>query len=153
MAVNSHFIQGYIREFQKGDLYEVMEIARQSFSEYYSSNLIIDLYNAWPKAFMVYILNDSVQGFIIGSRNHEGEARILLLAVKNELRGMGIGRSLMEHFVNFAIQNHMISIRLEVKIDNENAITFYRNFGFVITSRIKGYYSDASDAFTMWKII
>ncbi|MFG1450509.1 MAG: ribosomal protein S18-alanine N-acetyltransferase [Thermoplasmataceae archaeon] len=151
--MNSHFVQGYIREFQRDDIYDVMDIARNSFSEYYSSSLIMDLYSAWPQAFRVYVLNESVQGFIIGARNHEGEARILLLAVRSELRSQGIGKSLMENFINFAIQNHLMSIRLEVKVDNESAIAFYRKFGFVITSRIKGYYSDSSDAFTMWKII
>ena len=151
--MNSHFVSGYIREFRRDDIFDVMEIARTSFSEYYSSSLIMDLYNSWPQAFRVYVINDSVQGFIIGSRNHEGEARILLLAVRAELRNQGIGKSIMDNFIGFAQQNHLMSIRLEVKIDNENAISFYRKFGFVITSRIKGYYSDSSDAFTMWKII
>ncbi|EQB70138.1 MAG: hypothetical protein AMDU1_APLC00073G0001, partial [Thermoplasmatales archaeon A-plasma] len=30
---------------------------------------------------------------------------------------------------------------------------FYRKLGFVVTSRLKAYYSDSSDAYTMWKIL
>ena len=59
----------------------------------------------------------------------------------------------MLDFLAYCRQNGFISVKLEVKTDNEVAIAFYKRFGFVITSRLRAYYSDASDAFTMWKII
>ncbi len=44
-------------------------------------------------------------------------------------------------------------IKLEVKTDNVEAITFYKNRGYVITGLLPSYYNDGSDAYVMQKFI
>jgi ribosomal-protein-alanine N-acetyltransferase len=66
---------------------------------------------------------------------------------------MGLGHALMKSFIDVCNQENLLSVRLEVRTDNVNAIGFYRNLGFSIISTIKGYYSDLSDAYLMWKLL
>ena len=144
---------GVIRQFQRNDINRVLEIASHSLTEYYTSSLIFDLYESWPEGFTVYTVDNEIVAFMIAARNTPNEARILMFAVDEDHRRQGIGEKLMQEFVIFASMNGFISLKLEVKTDNDSAINFYKKFGFVITSRLRAYYSDASDAFTMWKII
>jgi ribosomal-protein-alanine N-acetyltransferase len=144
---------GVIRQFQRSDINRVLEIASHSLTEYYTSSLIFDLYESWPEGFTVYTVDNEIVAFMIAARNTPNEARILMFAVDEDHRRQGIGEKLMQEFVIFASMNGFISLKLEVKTDNDSAINFYKKFGFVITSRLRAYYSDASDAFTMWKII
>lgn len=144
---------GIIRRFEPKDISKVLEIAENSLSEYYTNSLIIDLFEAWPDGFRVYVADDRILGFMICSRLKPNEARILMFAVDKKHRRQGIGEALMHDFMDFCGRNGFISIKLEVKTDNERAINFYKKYGFAITSRLRAYYSDASDAFTMWKVI
>jgi len=144
---------GTIRQFDGRDLDRILEIASASLSEYYSEALIMDLYDEWPQAFLVYTMGREIQGFIIGSRFSPTEARVLILAVDQQFRNMGIGGALMQAFLALCSRNNFMSVKLEVRTDNDNAINFYRKLGFVVTSRLKAYYSDSSDAYTMWKIL
>lgn len=144
---------GTIRQFQRSDIERVLEIAGHSLTEYYTSSLIFDLFDSWPDGFSVYSVGGDIVAFMIGARNTPNEARILMFAVDEPFRRQGIGERLMRDFVEYCSRNGFISLKLEVKTDNESAINFYKKFGFVITSRLRAYYSDASDAFTMWKII
>ena len=144
---------GTIRQFERRDISRILDIAGNSLTEYYTSSLIFDLYESWPDGFTVYSIDDEIVAFMICARNTPNEARILMFAVDQKYRRKGIGEALMRDFVEYCSRNGFISLKLEVKTDNESAINFYKKFGFVITSRLRAYYSDASDAFTMWKII
>ena len=83
MAAGNSFF-GYPRGFEIKDSETIMEIIKCSLSEYYTKSLILDLYRAWPQAFIVYDNFDSVAGFIIGAKYSGTEGRILLFAVKQE---------------------------------------------------------------------
>lgn len=152
MAANN-FEVGFVRRFDVSDIDKVVEIANNSLTEYYTSSLILDLFRSWPSSFLVFALEGKIVGLIVGSRHTATEARILLLAVDKDFRNRGIGKQLMDSFVRACIAERMMSIRLEVRTDNQEAIRFYKNYGFVITSTIRAYYSDSSDAYLMWKMI
>lgn len=152
MAINNADI-GFVRKFDVSDLDRVVEIANRELTEYYTGNLILDLYQSWPDAFLVYIFGNQVVGFIIGSKFSNTEARILLLAVDRKFRHLGFGKALMDDFLKICVINNLMSMRLEVRTDNDEAIRFYKRYGFVITSTIRAYYSDSSNAYLMWKII
>ena len=68
---------------------------------------------------------------------------IMTLAVLAPYRRLGIGRRLVEHMLEnvrakrFA---HLKSIRLNVLTNNDIALAFYANYGFVNEERIEGYY-------------
>jgi ribosomal-protein-alanine N-acetyltransferase len=151
---NANFL--LLRPFQVNNTEEldrVLEIAKNSLTEYYSPKLIVDLYEEWPEGFSVAEVHHKVAGFLIGSRYSSSEARILMIAVEKSYRKMGIGSSLLTNFIDLCMKKNFSAVRLEVKTDNEEAIKLYKKFNFEITSRISAYYSDASDAFTMWRTI
>lgn len=152
MALKSKDI-GAIRDAEPSDIDRVVEIANSSLTEYYTTNLMMDLFHSWKEAFMVYTLNEKVIGFIAGGKFSRTEARILLLAVDSRFRRMGIGKALMNEFMDLCRMHNIMSIRLEVRTDNSEAIRFYQRYGFSTISTIRAYYSDSSDAYLMWKLI
>lgn len=144
---------GIIRQFRDDDLDTVVRIANSSMTEYYTRNLILEISREWPNAFLVCTVKGRIVGFITGSKYTRTEARILLLAVEEGFRNSGYGSALMREFLSVCKENEMMSVRLEVKTDNESAIRFYRGFKFVITNTLSNYYSDSSDAYLMWRLL
>lgn len=57
-------------------------------------------------------------------------AYITLVAVKPEYQGRHIGKSLLCACESLARQRGMRGIKLEVSKENDNAIAFYKRFGF-----------------------
>lgn len=152
MALKSKDI-GTVRNAEVSDITRVVEIANSSLTEYYTTNLMMDLFHSWREGFMVYTLNDKIIGFIAGAKFSRTEARILLLAVEKKYRKLGIGKALMNEFIKLCRMHNIMSMRLEVRTDNEEAIQFYMKYGFSTISTIRAYYSDSSDAYLMWKLI
>ncbi len=152
MAINDNFF-GFTRKFEVKDADKIMLIIKNALSEYYTKSLIVDLYNAWPEAFIVYDNLNTITGFIIGSKYSGTEGRILLFAVDDKYRNQGIGYRMLADIIKVMIGAGLSTIRLEVRVDNIPAIKFYKKNGFSIISTLKNYYSDLSDAYLMWKIL
>jgi ribosomal protein S18 acetylase RimI-like enzyme len=64
------------------------------------------------------------------NNNSQGYAFISLICVLNEFGGNGIGSILMKECVALIMKGNFKSIKLEVDTQNQEAITFYQNFGF-----------------------
>ena len=70
------------------------------------------------------------------------------ITVKKNYWGQGIGSLLMQELINYARENGIEIINLEVRSDNVNAIHLYKKFGFkhIGTSpaffKIDGTYAD-----------
>lgn len=72
-------------------------------------------------------------------RSLAGEAELLLLGVKPEHRRRGIGRLLLDAFVERARTDGAARVHLEVR-DGNPAIAMYRSAGFADAGRRRGYY-------------
>ncbi len=68
--------------------------------------------------------------------------RVWEFQVMQEYRGKGIGRSLMNHVVNKAIQDHFRIVFLETQNTNVNAIRFYRRLGFSLDAIDLSFYTN-----------
>ncbi|MEZ5778587.1 MAG: ribosomal protein S18-alanine N-acetyltransferase [Paracoccaceae bacterium] len=79
-------------------------------------------------------------GFLIG-RAIAGEAELLTLAVRPELRRRGMGARLLAGFLAEAARQDARRLFLEVAADNTAAITLYARHGFAETGRRRGYYA------------
>ncbi|MFN2101129.1 GNAT family N-acetyltransferase [Altererythrobacter sp. MF3-039] len=92
-------------------------------------------------------------GFLL-SRAAPGEEELLLVAVKPEIRGKGLGARLMQAFAAAAADRGAQKVFLEMRSNNE-AERLYRAQGFEPIGQRKNYYrlSDGSrlDAITMGK--
>lgn len=69
-----------------------------------------------------------------------GEAHILNICIRSDLRGRGVGRKLMDYLIERACIAGMQDIFLEVRPSNPNAIHLYESLGFVRVGLRKGYY-------------
>lgn len=80
------------------------------------------------------------------------KGHVVSIAVLEEFRGQGIGRTLMLLGME-AMRKHYGAkeVYLEVRVTNTPAIRLYEKLGFVKVKRITGYYSDGEDAFVMAK--
>jgi ribosomal-protein-alanine N-acetyltransferase len=93
------------------------------------------------------VIGDQMVGFIAGDiRPSERMAWIATVGVLPEYRGLGIGTALMgacEERLNVP------TIRLNVRVSNDNAIRLYKDLGYYQMGTWPRYYQDGEDALVM----
>lgn len=97
--------------------------------------------------------DDQVVGFAL-NRAVAGEAELLLLAVRSQDQGCGIGKTLLEQFMDSARSRGATLFHLEVR-DGNHAVTLYERAGFRLVGRRPNYYAGVDgqsfDALTLGK--
>ncbi|CAM8889792.1 unnamed protein product [Rhodiola kirilowii] len=80
---------------------------------------------------------------------------IMTLGVLAPYRGLGIGSTLLNHVIDLSTKQNVSEIYLHVQTNNEDAINFYKKFGFEITATIQNYYTNITppDCFVVTKLI
>lgn len=84
-------------------------------------------------------------------RRKTSMARMYSLAVEPSLQGRGIGKALIEAAEKDALGKGVVSMRLEVRMDNAGAIALYRKLGYHDFGVLPDYYDDHMDALRMEK--
>jgi len=69
-----------------------------------------------------------------------GEAHVLNICIRNDLRGLGVGRGLMDYLLDRARDEYMQDVFLEVRPSNTVAIRLYESIGFERVGLRKNYY-------------
>jgi ribosomal-protein-alanine acetyltransferase len=117
--------------------------------------------DSWPYDLLAYELTHPRAFFLLAEREGEpaagyvafrhggGEAEILRLAVAPEERRRGVARALVDAGFERLRAAKVESCHLEVRMDNEGAIAFYRALGFARSGRRRGYYRDGTDALVL----
>ena len=82
--------------------------------------------------------DQTAAGFVL-ARRAPGEEELLLIAVRPEARGNGLGRRLLEEFSSVATKSGADRIFLEMRSNNP-AQKLYLDFGFEPIGRRKNYY-------------
>lgn len=139
-----------IRPFAAGDVLPVSSIVRESLAEVYPTSLYLDIHRWWRGGFLIAEWDGVVAGFLAAVVNGTQGARILMLAVTPRLRSQGIGTALMNTFLRECTAASLLSVELEVRQSNVNAIRFYDRHGFSIKHDIPGFYTDGEAA---WKML
>jgi ribosomal-protein-alanine N-acetyltransferase len=140
MATIDHQVR--LTRGNSGDLDGVMEVMRAAFGDRYGE--------AWTRSQCAGILpmagvsmtvaqdNGEIVGFSL-IRSIADESELLLLAVQPAHQRRGIGRQLLEEFVESAASQGVNRVHLEVREGNP-AIDMYRMAGFVPVGRRRNYY-------------
>ena len=90
-----------------------------------------------------------IVGFV-GSWIMAREAHIISIAVRNNCRGRGIGEKLLISAIDLAIRLNASLVTLEVRASNQIAQALYGKYGFQVTGKRRGYYTDnGEDAIVM----
>ena len=87
----------------------------------------------------------NVDGFVVYSKLYE-VLDVMYIVVDEKARRRGIASSLMKYLID---ELKPEKIMLEVRISNEEAITFYEKLGFKKLRTIKNYYGGIEDALAM----
>ncbi|MDR0900653.1 MAG: ribosomal protein S18-alanine N-acetyltransferase [Methanobrevibacter sp.] len=138
-----------IREFIPQDLERVYEIEKMSFSDPYDINILKQLYDIGC-GFLVAENNKYIVGYILFWAINENEGHIISLAIDKYNKRLKIGTKLLKTAILVFKSFNISKINLEVKIQNKEAIEFYKSFGFRCIEKIEDYYEDGSDALKLF---
>jgi ribosomal-protein-alanine N-acetyltransferase len=142
-----------IRQFGPSDVPVIARIVRESLNEVYPTNLYLDIHRWWRSGFLVAEMDGRIAGFVAGILNSPKNARILMIAVPEEVRNLGIGTTLLRAFMAECTIVSVESVELEVRKTNLDAVRFYDRHGFHIAHDIPHFYTDGEDAFKMRRSI
>jgi ribosomal-protein-alanine N-acetyltransferase len=140
-----------IRPFVPNDIPSVASIVREALRENYPTSLYLDIHRWWRDGFLIAELDGHPVGFLASVISSDGQARILMFAVSAGWRRRGFGRQLMDDFVQRCAMRGLRRIELEVRVSNEEAIRFYKRYGFEIAAVLPKFYTDGEDGFKMVK--
>lgn len=125
------------------DLEGVMQVMRSAFPDAYGE--------AWTRSQCAGILpmagvrlllaqdeDRTILGFAL-YRTIIDDSELLLLAVRRSAQGNGVGRKLLDHFIQDALTGGADRIHLEVR-DGNPAIRVYEAAGFIQSNRRRDYY-------------
>ncbi|MDR4507165.1 MAG: peptidase C39 family protein [Candidatus Brocadiaceae bacterium] len=100
------------------------------------------------------IVNSVIRGYsIILFNTGTSLARLYSFAVDPDFRNQGIGNQLLGASEKTARDHDCISMRLEVRGDNDNAIRFYKKNGYKQIGIIEDYYEDHMNAIRFEKLL
>lgn len=122
------------------DLFDSDQLSKRQF-----------LYHIKSNKNKIYVAKelDLILGYILIFNNKNNKfSRIYSLAVKREYQSKGIGRLLLEYFLDHLPQS-INTVSLEVYVENEKAIKLYKQYGFEIIKTIQSYYQNNTDAYLM----
>ncbi|MBS7619609.1 GNAT family N-acetyltransferase [Candidatus Bathyarchaeota archaeon] len=141
-----------------------MEINFETLPENYTFFFFRDLYDRFPKTFLVAEVDGSIQGYIM-CRVETGLSKfqtlkptrllhVVSIAVREPYRRMGIGTNLLIQAIKNGKREYKATeCYLEVRVTNNSAISLYEKIGFIKLKKNLGYYMDGEDAWVMAKPI
>lgn len=137
-----------IREMTEQDIFEVLKIEEESFSDPWTENMFSSLTSSKIYKSFVAEENGQILGYVsVIATFYVFE--IMNLAVKKDYRNLGIGKSLMEKALLTAKEYKADKALLEVRKSNFKAQSLYVKLGFKIDGCRQGYYPDGEDALLM----
>lgn len=149
----------FIRKAKLEDMKKVMEINRKELPENYSADFFYEMLKNYGDFFFVAEVEGNIVGYVMSRAETSFSfsssppfflrGHVVSLAVSSEFRRMKIGSSLMQS-VHEEFKKHGIrEVYLEVRVDNDPAISLYKKLGYSIVKRIPYYYADGTDAYMM----
>ncbi len=146
--INDH-LAAPIRHATLNDLADMDHIEQESFSTPWSRELLRGaIYNMRYDVRIVRPRQRHVLGFSIA---HTVQRRSNLdnLAVERRERHRGLGRRLIDDWIDRSLEQRLGSLTLQVNTANVVAQTLYQDYGFRIQRLLRGYYTNGDDAYEM----
>lgn len=139
------------RRMKVSDAPQVAQMEKAYFSEPWSEQAFLEALDKKEYFYMVAVQGEEVLGYC-GMYQVLDEGNITQVAVREDVRGQGVGRSLLQDFMQKGNECGVSAYTLEVRISNRNAIGLYEACGFVKECVRKEFYSaPKEDAYIMWK--
>jgi [ribosomal protein S18]-alanine N-acetyltransferase len=136
-----------LRPARAEDLDAIVRLEETSFKDAWPAEMLAcEL--AHPRALLLLASRqgEAPAGYAAFRRTAPGEAELLRLAVAPGQRRHGIARALVAEGLERLVREDIQVCFLEVRMDNEPAVTLYQSLGFARIGHRRGYYRDGSDA-------
>jgi ribosomal-protein-alanine N-acetyltransferase len=124
-----------------GDLPAVAAVERASYAFPWSEGIFRDCLRVGYLC-RVAEVDGTIAGYSIVAMG-AGEAHLLNLCVRADVRGRGVGRRMLRMLVERVRQSGAEAVFLEVRPSNPGAIALYESEGFARIGLRKGYYQAA----------
>jgi ribosomal-protein-alanine N-acetyltransferase len=135
-----------IRQAREDDLHRIAWLEDSAFAEPWPYDLLAYEFTH-PRGFLLVATPGELPAAgYVAFRHGGGEAEMLRLAVDPEERRRGVARLLVDRGLERLRREKVQTCFLEVRMDNEGAIAFYRALGFKRVGRRRSYYRDGTDA-------
>ena len=143
-----------IRTYKDDDFPAVTALEASGPHEPYRSAVFIrQMAEICPETFLVAVLEDGAIGYTIGTfvQHNPGEAWILRIGVREDLRRNGAGTALLAEVMDALSAHHVQTIRLTVSPGNQPALRLYEKQGFVQEKIVLAYFGPGEDRIIMKK--
>jgi len=145
----------WIEKMEREHLDEVLFIETSSSPTPWSKEMFLEeLRNPLAHSFVYHQVDEAqgphLAGFIC-FRNIGEESELLNIAVHPLYRRKGIGRKLMQYYMELGRAKHIKTFYLEVHVANPPAISLYQGFSYQPVGMRKKFYQGKFDALMMAK--
>lgn len=148
----------HIRKYQRTDFLRLLEIDQACFIEGIAySDQELHYFLSMPSAISLVGLNDeNIAGFVIADRFRPRRAsrsvgKIITIDVAPSTQHSGVGSLLMSSAEAELKQAGCDYVSLEVAVDNESALRFYKKHEYSVLKVLPRYYLDSIDGLLMGK--
>ncbi len=124
---------------QKDDICDIFKIDGLE-KDAYSMRTIEEMFDDDKYIVLVAKNGKSVIGYTVLSCVLD-EAELIKIVVKKEYRGKGVAKMLIQKAIEFLKKRDIVTIYLEVRIDNSIARSLYKNVGFFECGKRAKYYN------------
>jgi len=134
-----------LREACADDATAIAQLARAALPEAWSAASFRAALERPMVSAVVAARGAELFGFALAARADE-DAELLGVAVAEGVRGVGLGRRLLESLLARLRGDGALRVHLEVRGSNSAALALYKSLGFRTSRRRARYYRDGEDA-------
>lgn len=133
------------------DLEKVLILENQLFSSPWTYESYVFELKDNPFSHYVVLDEQGIKGYM-GLWLNDDALQLTTIGVDHKVQNQGIATALIAYMLDYASENHVSVITLEVRVSNEKAIRLYDKAGFKKAAIRKQYYSNPDeDAILMMK--
>ncbi len=139
-----------IRKMSLDDLEKINSIGLENFDDFWNINILRSELSKTDNnsTYFIALDDNNVLGFA-GILKILDEIDIMNIAVKKDMRKLGIGSMLLNYLIDFSINQNASCITLEVNENNSSAINLYNKYHFEQVGLRKKYYNNTDNAILM----
>ena len=120
------------------------QLERECFSDPWSEKALTEELSNPNAVFHVALIDGEVAGYV-GMLHVLDEGDICNVAVFDRFRRKGVASALIQHLVDYGVENQLSFITLEVRESNIGAQKFYETMGFETIGVRKNFYDNPKE--------
>ena len=120
------------------------QLERECFSDPWSEKALAEELSNSNAVFRVALIDGEVAGYV-GMLHVLDEGDICNVAVFDRYRRKGVASALIQHLVDYGVENQLSFITLEVRESNIGAQKFYETMGFETIGVRKNFYDNPKE--------